>query len=89
MFNIVNVCGWLGTFCFSVYTIPQAFDTYRRGKTINLSTGMALLLFFGALCSFIYIFPDIYSPLFYNFLISVVSTSTILKYHFFPRKSLD
>ncbi|MBE6444601.1 MAG: PQ-loop repeat-containing protein [Alphaproteobacteria bacterium] len=87
MIDFVNICGWLGTLCFSVYTIPQAIDTYKQGKTTNLSSGMALLLFGGALCSFIYIIPDVRSPLFYNFLISIVSSGTILKYHFLPRKS--
>ena len=64
---LIDTCGWIGSLSFSIYSIPQAIDAWRRGYTEGLSTGMVLLLFFGALCSLIYILPDFSSPLFYNF----------------------
>lgn len=83
----VDVCGWIGSLSFSIYSIPQAIDALKRGYTEGLSTGMVLLLFFGALCSLIYILPNFSSPLFYNFSISLIASFTILRYHFFPRKT--
>lgn len=84
---IIDICGWIGSISYSLYSVPQAIDTYKNGCTQGLSNYMVLLLFFGGLCSLIYIIPDITSPLFYNFSISVIAASTICKYHFFPRKA--
>ena len=83
---LIDVCGWIGALSYSIYSIPQAVDAVKLGYTKGLSNGMVLLLFFGGACSLIYILPDIESPLFYNFLLSVMASSTILRYHFFPRK---
>ena len=82
----IDACGWIGSLSYSIYSIPQAIDAIRYGKTEGLSNGMVLLLFFGALCSLVYILPDFSSPLFYNFSISLIASSTIMRYHFFPRK---
>lgn len=82
----IDACGWIGSLSYSIYSIPQAIDAIRYGKTEGLSNGMVLLLFFGALCSLVYILPDFSSPLFYNFSISLIASSMIMRYHFFPRK---
>ena len=86
MMDIAEVCGWIGSISYSLYTIPQAIDTLKQRKTNGLSSGMVWMLFLGALCSLTYILPDFTSPLFYNFLISLISSSIILKYHYFPAK---
>ena len=85
--SIIDICGWIGSLAYAVYSIPQAIDALRYGRTEGLSNGMVLLLFFGALCSLIYILPDFSSPLFFNFSVSLMASSTIMRYHFFPRKS--
>ena len=82
----IDTCGWIGSLSYSIYSIPQAIDALRYGRTEGLSNGMVLLLFFGALCSLIYILPDFSSPLFFNFSVSLMASSTIMRYHFFPRK---
>ena len=82
----IDTCGWIGSLSYSIYSIPQAIDALRYGRTEGLSNGMVLLLFFGALCSLIYILPDFSSPLFFNFSVSLIASSTIMRYHFFPRK---
>ena len=83
---LIELCGWIGALSYSIYSIPQAVYAIKIGYTRGLSTGMVLLLFFGGVFSLIYILPDISSPLFFNFSLSVVCSSTILRYHFFPRK---
>lgn len=83
---IVDICGWIGTVSYAIYSIPQAIEALKTGHTEGLSTGMVWLLFFGSVCSLIYILPEFSSHLFYNFSLSVITTSIILKYHFFPRK---
>lgn len=83
---LIDICGWIGALSYSIYSIPQAVDAFRIGRTEGLSSGMVLLLFFGALFSLIYILPNFSSPLFYNFSISLIAASTIFRYHFFPRK---
>ena len=67
MIDIAEICGWIGSISYSTYTIPQAIDAFRKKQTLNLSSGMVWMLFFGSLCSLIYILPDFTSPLFYNF----------------------
>ena len=86
MLDYVEICGWIGSISFALYSIPQALDAIRTGKSRGLSRGTILLLVFGALFSFLYIVPDIKSPLFYNFLGSFICGLTICKYHFFPRR---
>ena len=83
---LVDICGWVGSLSYSIYSIPQAIDAMKRGSTEGVSNGMVLLLFFGALCSLIYIWPNFSSPLFYNFSISLIASSIIVRYHFFPKK---
>ena len=83
---LVEICGWIGALSYAVYCIPQSWDAYKKGHTEGLSSYMVLLLFLGALFSFLYILPDVSSPLFYNFSLSLVTSSTLLRYHFFPRK---
>lgn len=86
MINVAEICGWIGSVSYSLYTIPQAIEAFRKKKTQGVSSGMVWMLFFGSLCSLLYILPDFTSPLFYNFSISLVAASIILKYHFFPRE---
>lgn len=81
-----EVLGWLGSVCYSVYSFPQAYDAFKKGRTEGLSFWMILLLFSGSLCSLIYVLPDYHSPLFYNFFIGLCSHSVLLKYHLWPKK---
>lgn len=83
---IIEICGWIGALSYSIYSIPQATSAIHLGRTQGLSSGMVVLLFGGALCSLIYILPDTSSPLFYNFGLSLISATTIFRYHFWPRK---
>ena len=86
IYYLVEICGWIGSLSYSIYTIPQAIDAYKKGRTNGLSSAMVWLLFWGSLCSLIYILPDYSSPLFYNFGISLITTSIIMRYHYIPRK---
>lgn len=85
--TLIEICGWIGAFSYSVFAIPQAVDALKKGKTEGISSGMILLLFGGGVCSIIYVLPEVTSPLFYNFLVPLISTSIILKYHYWPRKN--
>lgn len=87
MDNVIDICGWIGSISYAIYSLPQAIYIYRKGKTENLSSTMIILLLVGALCSLIYILPDFVSPLFYNFFVSFICSLIIFKYHFFPRKN--
>ena len=86
MIDIAEICGWIGSISYSTYTIPQAIDAFRKKQTLNLSSGMVWMLFFGSLCSLIYILPDFTSQLFYIFSISLIASLIILKFHLFPQK---
>lgn len=86
IYFLIEICGWIGSLSYAIYSIPQAVDALKLGYTKGLSSSMVILLFGGGACSLIYILPDTESPLFYNFLVSVMCSSTILRYHFFPRK---
>lgn len=84
---IMEICGWIGALSYAIYSIPQATYAIKLGYTKGMSSSMVILLFGGGFCSLIYILPDTSSPLFYNFLVSVMCSSTIMRYHFFPRKN--
>ena len=84
---LVEICGWVGAFSYATYSVPQAIDAWQKGRTEGVSSYMVILLFLGGVFSLLSVLPDITSPLFYNFLPSVLASSTILCYHFFPRKT--
>lgn len=84
MIDIIDICGWIGSASYAAYSVPQAVDAYKTGKTNGLSSAMIWLLFFGSLCSLLYVLPDFTSPLFYNFSIALSAAAVILKYHYFP-----
>ena len=86
MIDWVEICGWIGSVAFALYSIPQAIEAIRQGRTQGLSRGTILLIVFGAFLSLLYILPDIKSPLFYNFLGTFICGLIISRYHFFPRQ---
>jgi uncharacterized protein with PQ loop repeat len=87
MSTIIEICGWIGSLSYAIYSIPQVIKTIKEGKTNNISLAMVLLLLIGALFNILYILPEITSPLFYNFLSTFICMLIIIKYYFFPRKS--
>ena len=84
--DFIEVCGWIGSLSYFFYSIPQAIDAIRNGKTDGISSLMLLLIVSGAFFSMLYILPEISSPLFFNFLGTFICALIICKYHFFPRK---
>ena len=84
---LADICGWIGLVSYTFFSVPQAIEAYKTGKTEGLSRGLILLLWLGSFGSFIYILPEVTSPLFYNFLISLLSATVLCRYHFFPRRS--
>ena len=88
MIDWIEVFGWIGSLAFALYSIPQALEGIRQGKTQGMSRGTILLILFGAFFSLLYILPDITSPLFYNFLGTFICGLIICRYHFFPRQKV-
>ncbi len=86
--DLIEICGWIGSVSYSSYSIPQAIEAIRVGRTDGISVLMILLIIFGAFFSILCILPDITSPLFYNFLSALVCGTILCKYHFFPRKKI-
>ncbi|MBE6450076.1 MAG: PQ-loop repeat-containing protein [Alphaproteobacteria bacterium] len=84
--EFIEVCGWIGSLSYFFYSLPQTVETVYNGKTNGISTLMILLIILGSFFSLLCILPDITSPLFYNFLGTLVCALILCKYHFFPRK---
>lgn len=86
MIDVVEICGWIGSICYTIYSVPQAINVCRQGHAKGMSLGMIALILLGALFSLIYVLPDVTSPLFFNFLLTFLLTLVMAKYYFFPRK---
>ena len=55
---LIEICGWIGSLSYAIYSIPQAVDALKLGYTKGLSSCMVILLFGGGACSLLYILPD-------------------------------
>lgn len=84
----MEIFGWLSSLFFCICGIPQAYKCYKEGNAQGLSFTFILTWLLGEIFGLIYIsqlrpYPW---PLFFNYLISSISTLVILFYYVKPRK---
>lgn len=80
--------GWLGSACFAVSAVPQAFKSYKDKHSDGMSWGMIILCLLGETCSVAYTIPLKLLPLTLNYACNFVFCSVILYYKVFPKEKL-
>ncbi len=84
----LEIIGWIGSFCFAICAIPQAYMSYKDGHSRGISWGLLILWFIGEVCTLIYIAPKKHIPLIFNYLSNLLFILIILKYKVFERRVL-
>ncbi len=83
----IELIGWLGGMFYAIFSIPQTVAIVQAGHARSVSLFFLILMWFGALFSLIYIWPTKDGPLMTNFIMSLTTSSIMLKYKFFERKA--
>ena len=83
----IEIIGWLGGLFYAIFAIPQTIAIIKVGNARSVSVYTLILMWLGALFSFIYIWPTKDAPLMANFIMSFITASIMLKYKFFERKN--
>ena len=88
---VLQICGWIGSFCYAVSAIPQAYTSIRQGHSDGVNPWFMLLMVMGGLGSFLFVSPNIMDnlPLVINFVCSGSASAVVLFYCFHRRKSKD
>lgn len=77
---LLEILGWIGTFCFSTCTIPQAWVCYRNKTAGTLSWSFLWLWLVGLLANTAYILPTKQYPLLVTYFFSYVTLGVMLYY---------
>lgn len=88
MISYLDAIGWIGSFCFAVCAIPQAWKCYQEKNGNGLSWPFILLWLVGEVFTFIYIWPKRDWPLLFNYTVNLSALFVIIYYMLWPtRKS--
>jgi len=79
--------GWLGSFCFAICGIPQAYLCYKQGHGIGVSKLFIWIWLFGELFTMPYIYFNygIDPVIFFNLILNTFFIIVIIRYIYFPR----
>lgn len=77
--------GWLGSICFAVCGIPQAYKSYKEGHSNGSSIYFLLLWLMGEVMTIIYIIPKMDIPLLFNYSMNLSALVIILRYKLWRR----
>ena len=83
---MMEIIGWVGTFCFAVCGMPQAWQCYREGHSRGLSWSFLLLWAGGEVFTITYLWPKQDWVLLTNYLLNSVSLILMLRYKIWERK---
>jgi uncharacterized protein with PQ loop repeat len=82
----VEIIGWIGSVCFALSGIPQAWKCYKSGHSRGLSWGFLGLWFVGEIFTLIYIVPTGNVPLIFNYSFNFLVLTVLLRYKIWERK---
>lgn len=77
---MLEAIGWIGGVLLAICGLPQAYRTYKCGRS-DLSSLFIWMWFLGELLTFIYILPFGSYALYLNYSVNLIATSVILFYH--------
>ena len=82
----MSAIGWLGSLCFALCAIPQAYKSYEEGNSNGVSWGLLILWLLGEILTLIYVIPKKDLPLIVNYLSNLFFLVIIIKYKIKPRR---
>ena len=85
---MIQLLGVIGGILFAYAGVPSAIATIKAGKSIGVPILTALLIFFGTIFLYAYLFLSYGFDLVLtiNYTIEALSWGVIIKYHYFERK---
>ncbi len=75
-----EVCGWIGSFLFSICGVPQAVKAINDGHCEGLSWGFLLTWLGGEILTIIYVWPKADLPLLANYLVNLILLAILIRY---------
>ena len=85
----LQIFGWIGSFCYAVCAVPQAYTSIKQGHSDGINPWFMALMVIGGLGSFLFISNRISEnlPLVINFVCSGSAAAVVLFYCFHRRKN--
>lgn len=79
--------GLFGAGLLAICAIPQALDSWYKGKTEGINDVFLVSWYLGEIIMLYYVHTYISSDnaLFYNYLVNTLAVSVIVRYRYFPR----
>jgi uncharacterized protein with PQ loop repeat len=77
--------GWVGSICFSICAVPQAYSSIKQGHSNGISWLFLILWFIGEVCTIIYVLPKLDYPLLLNYTGNMLCLLVMIRYKLSPR----
>lgn len=86
---MIDIIGWVGSICFSICAIPQAYKSVVEKHSIGVSWSFLLLWLVGELCTIIYVLvlPELLVPLIVNYILNLGSLIVIIYFKIYGTKN--
>lgn len=81
----LELIGWIGSIAFAICAAPQAWESYKTGKSDGITWGFLLLWLIGEIFTLIYVWPKILWPLIFNYLGNIFFILIVVRYKLYPR----
>jgi len=83
----MEAIGWIGSICFSICAVPQAYQSYKQGNSNGLSHYTLILWMVGEICTLMYVSSTLFSwSLVINYMFNLLCLSVIIYYKYLPRR---
>jgi hypothetical protein len=83
--DFLNVIGWIGSGCFAICAVPQAYTAVRQGHSNGISWLFLALWLTGEVLTIAYVLPKWDFPLLVNYFGNLACLLVILHYKIKPR----
>ena len=89
---MLNFIGFLGSMCFLISALPQAYHSWKNGHSRGMSRVTIILIWSGSVCSLIFLLGATkaelkFIPLIVNYLVNTVAWTIVGWFSIRERKS--
>lgn len=84
--STLEVIGWIGSLAFAFCALPQAYHSWKTGKSDGVTWGLIIGWWIGEWCSLIYVLPTFQWPLIANYVGNIIFCGVITYYKIWERK---
>lgn len=86
-FSVFEVCGWVGSVLLAFCGLPQAIDSWKKGRSDGVTWGLLYMWGAGEVLTLAYVLPKMELPLVFNYAANILFLSVIILYKLKPRKT--